>query len=182
MARPVPKKKYVWVEDISPFKFSEAHRADLLRIIKVKPQDKEADKFVEFIGKEIWMLRPQRKIELESPLPQEVREAIKRLHKKSQRLQKCLTSYQQEIGDLDAESRRLLRKVWHDYDDGTQKFHVSDFLSDLDGRISHLLLEINETERITLKKGRPTNNSFCSPCWRHGECLPVNSCCYGRQE
>jgi len=161
MVRPIPKKNFVWVEDASSFNFSNNHRAALLGIMNTKTRDKKkADDFLMFIEREIRMLRPQRKLEIESPSQQEVKEAISHLKKKSQKLQEKSIDFQQELCDLDAESRRLLRKVWQDYDDGTQKFHVSDFISDLEGRISHLLLVINETERITLKKGRPTNNSL----------------------
>ena len=164
------RKNSVWVQVTSKesltFHFSKGaagDRSKLLKMIQLKPGDARANSFIEYIEREISMLKPQRKLDIETQKTRKsrsVKKAITRLKRKAQKLHGELLSFQEELSSLDTESLLLLRKVWKhsvglQRNGVSQNICVSDFLADLEKRLVSLCSEINETDRIDFQQGRP---------------------------
>lgn len=160
MARAKPKKRFVYVEDAPPFCFSEEHRSQILSALRLSESSPKANEFLNYLEQQMMLLRPERKLEINSPRPQEIVAALTGLKRKAEKLKEKAVDFQEEFGSLDAESRKLLRNALGTVLDGNvHSQNLFDFLSDLDIRIGYLIQAVNETDRIRFNSGRPRDDA-----------------------
>ena len=103
MVSPSPKKRFVYVSKPSEFEFTEDVLAEIEKHIGPDVSKEKVSGFVVEAQRLMRVLEPEVKIELKSPRPQEVSEALNRCKKIANKLQIAAVNFQECIGELDIE-------------------------------------------------------------------------------
>ena len=160
MVSPSPKKRFVYVERPSEFEFNEDARVKIEKYIGPGVSKEKIKEFITEAQRLMRILEPEVKIELKSPRPQEVSEALNRCKKFANKLQNAAVNFQECIGELDIDSRRILQQsIPHNFGEEGNYSGV-DQIANLDSQISKMILNINEFDRIRGVARRPKVGSY----------------------